>query len=158
MAYGNSPARGWIGAVAVNLCHSHQPTPQQHQIWAASVMYATVHGNARSLTQRVRPEIESASSWILVGFLIHSGTTGSPKIQFFWLVCLFSLKAAPMPYESSWARGQTRSYSCQPTAQPQQRWILSPQVTPGIEPDSLWILCQVLNPLSHNGNSLCNIS
>ena len=31
--------------------------------------YPTAHGNAGSLTHRVRPAIEPASSWILVGFV-----------------------------------------------------------------------------------------
>ena len=31
--------------------------------------YTTVHGNAGSLTHYVRPGIEPASSWILVGFI-----------------------------------------------------------------------------------------
>ena len=35
---------------------------------SASATYTTVHGNAGSLTHGVRPGIEPASSWILVGF------------------------------------------------------------------------------------------
>ena len=31
--------------------------------------YTTAHGNPRSLTQWVKPGIESASSWVLVGFV-----------------------------------------------------------------------------------------
>ena len=31
--------------------------------------YTTAHGNAGSLTHGVRPGIESASSWMLVGFI-----------------------------------------------------------------------------------------
>ena len=34
----------------------------------------------------------------------------------------------------------------------QQRWILNP-LKPGIEPNLPWMLCPVLNPLSHDGNS-----
>ena len=34
-----------------------------------SVTYTTAHGNAGSLTHYVRPGIEPASSWILVGFI-----------------------------------------------------------------------------------------
>ena len=49
-----------------------QPQPQQHQVQAACVTYTTPHGNTRSLTHWVRPEIEPTSSWILVRFV----TTG----------------------------------------------------------------------------------
>ena len=34
-----------------------------------SATYTTAHGNARCLTRWPRPEIESESSWILVGFV-----------------------------------------------------------------------------------------
>ena len=47
MAYGDSQARGLIGAVAAGL---PTPEPQQHQIRAESVTYITAHGNATSLT------------------------------------------------------------------------------------------------------------
>jgi len=46
MAYRGSQARGWIGAAATGLCHSHS--------------------NARSLTYWARPGIEPVSSWMLV--------------------------------------------------------------------------------------------
>ena len=49
VAYGGSQARGLIGAVAAGLHHSHS--------------------NAGSLTHWARPEIESATSWFLVGFV-----------------------------------------------------------------------------------------
>ena len=47
--YGGSQAGGQIGAVATGLLHSHS--------------------NARSLTHRMRPGIEPASSWMLVRFV-----------------------------------------------------------------------------------------
>ena len=34
-----------------------------------------------------------------------------------------------------------------------QCWILNPRSEAGIEPASSWVLCQVLNLLTHNGNS-----
>ena len=43
--------------------------PQQHRTQASSVTYTTAHGNATSLTYWVRPGIEPASSWILVGLI-----------------------------------------------------------------------------------------
>ena len=45
------------------------PEPQQHQIWAVSVTYTTVHGNAGSLTHWARPVIKPATSWFLIGFV-----------------------------------------------------------------------------------------
>ena len=65
MAYVGSQAWGRIGAAAAGLRHSHQ----QRQTRAESVTYTTGHGNARSLTQGVRPGIEPTSSCILVKFL-----------------------------------------------------------------------------------------
>ena len=65
MAHGGSWARGLIGAVASSLL----PEPQQCQIRAASETYTTAHGNTGSLTHCVRPGIEPATSWILVGFV-----------------------------------------------------------------------------------------
>ena len=57
----------------------------------------------------------------------------------------------------------------QPAPEPQQHWILATSVTnvtacgntgslthsvrPGIDTASSWTLCQVLNPLNHNGNA-----
>ena len=45
------------------------PEPQPCQVQATSVTYTIAHGNAGSLTHWVRPGIEPASSWILVGFI-----------------------------------------------------------------------------------------
>ena len=59
MTYGGSQARGWIGANAA---------------------YTTAHDNAGSLTHWVRPGIESASSWILVGFVPSWATAGAPGL------------------------------------------------------------------------------
>ena len=49
VAYGGSPVRGRIGAVATSLHHSHS--------------------NARSLSHWARPWIEPASSWMVVRFI-----------------------------------------------------------------------------------------
>ena len=65
MAYGSSQDRGWIGAVAAGLRHSHSSVGIQ----AASANYTTVHGNTGSLTHWARKGIKPASSWILVGFV-----------------------------------------------------------------------------------------
>ena len=45
------------------------PQPQQCEIWAMSVTYMTVHGNARSSTHWAEPGIKPMSSWIPVGFI-----------------------------------------------------------------------------------------
>ena len=50
-----------------NQTRSHQSSPQQHQIWAESATYTTVHG--KSLTHWARPGIKPASSWLLVRFV-----------------------------------------------------------------------------------------
>ena len=42
----------------------------------------TAHSNARSLTHGARPGINPASSWILVGFVTHWATTGTPHWVF----------------------------------------------------------------------------
>ena len=46
-----------------------QPQPQQSQIQDTSATYITAHGNAGFLTHLVRPEIEPATSWFLLGFV-----------------------------------------------------------------------------------------
>ena len=65
VAYGCSQARGWIGAAAAELCHSHRNTRSK----AVSAAYTTAHGNARSLMPWARPGMEPASSWVIVGFI-----------------------------------------------------------------------------------------
>ena len=52
------------------------------QIWATSVTYTTVHGNAGSLTHWARPGIKRVSSWILVRFVNHWAMTGTPRIKY----------------------------------------------------------------------------
>ena len=66
MAYGGSPARGPVRAIAAGLYHSQ---PQQCRIWAMSAAYTTAHGNAWSVTHWKRPGIEPTTSWSLVGFI-----------------------------------------------------------------------------------------
>ena len=59
------------------------PQPQQHQIWATSVTYATACGNTRSLTHWVRSWVKLASSCIVVGYLTHWTTVGMPRVHIF---------------------------------------------------------------------------
>ena len=81
MAYGGSQARGWIGATAAGLRHSHSHT------WSKpSVTYTKAHGNAGSLTHWARPGIEpGATSWFLVRFVStvpqRELRTGFSKLQ-----------------------------------------------------------------------------
>ena len=65
------------------------PEPQQCQIRAVSATYTAAHGNTRSLTHWVRPEIEPASSWMRVRFVSAEPWMGTPAL--FSLVCPFSL-------------------------------------------------------------------
>ena len=60
---GSSQVRGWTGAAAAGLHHSHS--------------------NARSLRHWVKQGIEPTSSWILAGFLTHWAITRIPIINFF---------------------------------------------------------------------------
>ena len=63
--------------------------PQQRRIWATSSTYTTAHGNAGSLTHWVRPRIESASLWMLVGFVNCWVPTGTPCVLFFCFLFCF---------------------------------------------------------------------
>ena len=58
------------------------PQPQQHGIRATSVTYITAQGNTVSLTHWARPGIKSLSSWMLVRFVFHWTTMGSPLKAF----------------------------------------------------------------------------
>ena len=62
VAHGGSQARGLTSCQPM-------PQPQQHGIWAPYVTYTTAHSNARSLTCWVRPGIQPATSWFLVGLV-----------------------------------------------------------------------------------------
>ena len=57
-------------------------TALPYQIWAASANNAAACGNTGSLTHWARPENEPASLWILVEFLTHWATTGTPEFIF----------------------------------------------------------------------------
>ena len=57
--------------------------------------YITAHGNARSLTHRVRPGIKPASSWILVRF-VTTELMGTPFFSFFWELNQKALLICPL--------------------------------------------------------------
>ena len=62
VAYGSSQARGRVRATDAGLCHSHSNTGSQLHLWPVPQLMG-------SPTRWARPEIESASSWILVGVI-----------------------------------------------------------------------------------------
>ena len=66
MAYGSSQARGWITAIAADVCHSHSNAGSEPHLWATSVSHTTAHGNTGSYTHWASPGTESVSSWMLV--------------------------------------------------------------------------------------------
>ena len=86
------------------------------------------------------------------------------------MIFFFFFRATCMAFGNFQARGRIGAVSCQPTPQAQQHQIRATSVTcttacsnaessthwtrPGIKPASLQRLHQVLNPLSHNRNSL----
>ena len=80
-----------VPRLGLNRSCSHQPTPQTQQCWirAASAAYTTAQGNAGSLTHWVRPEIDSATSWFLVGFVNHWAKMG--RLEFFRIQFKLSL-------------------------------------------------------------------
>jgi len=67
------------------------PQPQQLRIQAMSKTYTTAHGNAGSLTHWARPGIKPVSLWMLVRFINHWATTGTPFFNLFkykkWSSC-----------------------------------------------------------------------
>ena len=78
VVYGCSQARGWIWAAAAGC--SHSSSRSEPHLWPTPQL--TAHGNARSSTHWVGPGIERASLWILVRFVTHWATTGTPIVHF----------------------------------------------------------------------------
>ena len=68
---------------------------------------------------------------------------------FFWL-----FRVEPAAYLSSWARGRIGAIAAGLHHSHSNLGSLTHWVRPGIEPTSSWVLCQVLNLLSHNRNSV----
>ena len=115
--------------------------------------------------------LESNQLWtqLCCNFLLYSRSNKFFPLAFFLSFFFFFLfRAAPMAYESSWARGWIGAGSlCHSHSHTRSKLHLQPMLQlaygnaasfshwmrPGIEPASLWILCQILNPLSHNRNS-----
>ena len=85
---GGSQARGQIGAAAASLHHSLSNTGSK--LYLKSATYTTVYDEARSLTHWARPGIKLASSWMLVRFVNHWTTTGTP-VPFIFFFFFFNL-------------------------------------------------------------------
>lgn len=126
-----------VPRLQVNQSCTCRPTsqPQTYRTWAVSATYSIACGKAGSLTHWARPEIESASSWILAGLLTHWATTGTPTfvfqssslinltLQFFIYTYIFSVishydialesfwggSAAPRACASSWATNSSHN-------------------------------------------------
>ena len=83
VAYESSLPRGPIGAAAVGLCHGHSNSRSDLHLWSNT----TSHDNARSLTHWTRPEIQPASSCILVGF-VYAAPQGALWFHFLndWII------------------------------------------------------------------------
>ena len=146
MAYGGSRARElWLPAYTTatatldlsHVCNLH--TPQ---------LMATSDG---SLTHWVRPGIKPESSWMLVGFINHWATKGSP---------FFFFKGHSCGMWKSPGLGSNRSYNYWPTPQSHQHQIRTASATyttaqdnarflthwskPGIELESSLILIRLV--------------
>ena len=61
------------------------------EIQAMSATYITAHGNAGSLTHWMRPGIEPATSWVLVGFVNCWAMKGTPVQYIFKLTLMHVL-------------------------------------------------------------------
>ena len=78
VAHGSSQARGQIVAAATGLCNSHSNTRSKPRLWPTPQLITTLD----PLSQWARPGIESASSWILVGFITHWATVETPHMSY----------------------------------------------------------------------------
>ena len=83
IAYGSPQTRGQIRAVAAGLHHSHSTLGSKLH----PATYTTAHDNARSLTHWVRPVVEPASSWMLVGLVTAEPQQELPPLT----LCFFPI-------------------------------------------------------------------
>ena len=92
MAYGSLQARGQIGAIAAGLHYSHSHAGSEPSLQPTSQLTATLD----PLTHWEGPRIKPTFSWILVRFVFHWVTTGTPHTQF-WDIFFFSLLLTRIP-------------------------------------------------------------
>ena len=82
VAHGGSQARGWIRATATGLHHSYSNAGFELRFWPTPQL------TDGSLTHWVRPGIEPATSWFLVGFASASPQRELPSyVSFLFLLC-----------------------------------------------------------------------
>ena len=98
--------------------------PQPHQIRAESATHTTAHGNARSLTHWVRPEMEPTTSCFLVEFVSTAPQQELPSILFFFFF------GCPMAYRVL-RPGIRSEFQIWPKPQLRQHQILNPQCQAG---------------------------
>ena len=82
-AYGSSQARGWIGAAAAGLCHSHNNTRSELHLWPVLQLVAMPD----PLTNWMKPGIEPKFSWVLVRFFCFCFLLVFFLLVFFVLFC-----------------------------------------------------------------------
>ena len=79
LAYGGPQVRGRIRAVASGLRHSHSNWGSEPRLRFTPQLTVMPDLYPWSLTHRVRPGMEPASSWMLVRFIFCWATTGTPR-------------------------------------------------------------------------------
>ena len=138
-------------------------------VWSA---YQDIKGLLQSIWKLISRAIGSesfikckipGSCYIVSQFFVHS------NILFFLLFFFFFLTATPTAYGGSQAQGwvgtvaaayviaiaiHDASHICDYTRAHSNIGSLTHWARPGIEPISSWTLCQVLNPLRQDGNSI----
>ena len=87
MAYGGSQTRGWIGAVAASLHHSHNSAGSETYLWPAP--HSSQQSGILNTLSKVRDQ--TASPCILIGFINCWAETGT-TLFFFNCTYLFYFK------------------------------------------------------------------
>ena len=77
VAYGGSQARGRIGAAAAGPRQSHSNTRSEPRLQPTPQLMAMPD----PLTHWARPGTEPTTSWVLVRFVNHCATTGTPHLS-----------------------------------------------------------------------------
>ena len=135
MAYESSQARDWIQATAEitldpfnPLCQTGDQTHASTATWTTAVWFLTHCAMVETPEYIFFSFFFFSSSLFNPCFLRHM-EVHRPEIK---------LELQLQAYITAWGNNGTLTH-----------WT-----RPGIKPSTSWTLCQVLNPLSHNGNSL----
>ena len=177
MACGSSWARGWIGTAAeahttATATWDQSPIYDLHcslwQLWIHNPLYEArdwtcILPDPMSGSQPAEPQWEGCREiWsnIRGGETLLGGITGYFILFFLRLhlqhreVLGLEVKLELQPQASTTATATLdMSHICNPHHCLQKHCIFNPLSKTKIEPTSSWWLFQVLNPLSHNGNS-----